>query len=364
MLRPTPDRPRRVAVLGLGGTIATAPDDDRGGFVPALSTEQLLASVPGLAATGITVEAVDVRRLPSPSLSFDDLDAVRGLIHQHLADGADGVVVTQGTDTIEETSYLLDLTHDRPEPVVVTGAMRSPSLAGPDGPANLLAAVVTAAHPQARDLGVLVVLADEIHAARRVRKAHTTSLNAFESPNGGPLGYVVEGQPHLLNRLGFRTVVPAPRPVTHPPRVGLYAVALGDDGASLPGPDSGLDGLVLSAVGGGHVPAPMVAPLERLAAGMPVVLASRTGAGSGLATTYAAPGSEIDLLARGLIRAGFLDPYKARILLHTLLTVTEDRDEIAAAFAVAGGYADPTTWPWPSSRAVPVQRRKDPLTRP
>ena len=189
-------------------------------------------------------------------------------------------------------------------------------------------------------------------------------MNAFESPNCGPLGYVVEGQPHLLNRLGHRTVVPVPRPVTRTPRVGLYAVALSDDGALLPGPDAGLDGLVLSGMGGGHVPAPMVAPLERLAARVPVVIASRTGAGAGLAHTYSAPGAEIDLLARGLIRAGFLDPYKARILLHTLLTVTDDRDTIAAAFAVAGGYADPSTWPWPSSRSVPAQRRKDPLAQP
>lgn len=347
-----PDRPRRIAVLGLGGTIAMTATDDTGGAVPALSAEQLLAVVPGLAALDVTVEAVDVRRLPGASVTFYDLDAVRTLVAERLADGVDGVVVTQGTDTIEETSYLLDLTHDRPEPVVVTGAMRNPSLAGADGPANLLAAVATAAHPHARGLGVLVVFADEVHAARRVRKTHATSPATFQSPNGGPLGYVVEGQPRILNRLGHRTVVPAPRAATHTPRVGLYTVALGDDGDLLPGPNARLDGLVVAAFGAGHVPAHLVAPLERLAAHMPVVLASRTGAGPGLATTYGFPGSESDLLARGLIRAGFLDPFKARILLRTLLTTTGDRDTITAAFAVAGGYADPVTWPWPTPPAA------------
>jgi L-asparaginase len=349
MAQPDPYRHRRIAVLGLGGTIAMTPRDGGDAVVPALSTEQLLAAVPDLAAPGVTVETMDLRRLPSGSLTFDDLAELRAVIAKQLADGADGVVVTQGTDTIEETSYLLDLTHDRPEPVVLTGAMRNPSQAGADGPANLLAAVRTAADPQARDLGVLVVLADEVHAARRVRKTHTTSPDAFHSPNGGPLGVVVEGRLRLLNRLGHRTVVPTPPADTPHRRIGLYPVTFGDDGESLRDFAARYDGLVVAAFGAGHVPERMVAPLQQLAARMPVVLASRTGAGTGLATTYGYPGSERDLLARGLIRAGFLDPYKARILLHTLLAATHDRDTIATAFAVAGDYADPADWPWGGS---------------
>lgn len=343
-----PFPPRRVVVLGLGGTIAMTPRDHGDGVVPQLSTAQLLAAVPGLADTGITVETVDLRRLPSGSLTFADLAEVRTVIAKQFADGVDGVVVTQGTDTIEETSYLLDLTHDRPEPIVVTGAMRNPGQAGADGPANLLAAILTAADPLARDLGVLVVLADEIHAARRVRKSHTTSPGAFQSPDGGPLGVILEGRPRLLHRPTHRPIVPVPSGELPHPRVGLYPVAFGDDGQVLPDFAARLDGLVVAGFGGGHVPERMVAPLARLAARMPVVLACRTGAGASLATTYAYPGSERDLLARGLIRAGFLDPYKARILLHTLLTTTRDRDTIAAAFAVAGDYADPADWPWPS----------------
>src|SRR5688500_7915773 len=185
---------RRVAVVGLGGTIAMTATPG-GGVVPALSAEQLVAAVPGLAEIGVDVEVVDFRRVPGASLTFDDLSALADEVRDRCAAGFDGIVVTQGTDTIEETSYYLDLRHAVPQPVVVTGAMRNPTLAGADGPGNLLAAILTAADPTARGLGCLVVFADGIHAARRVRKTHTTSTSTFRSPDGGPLGYLVEGRP-------------------------------------------------------------------------------------------------------------------------------------------------------------------------
>lgn len=335
----------RVVVIGLGGTIAMRPAEG-GGAVPALSPAELIAAVPQLADTGIAVEAVGLHERPGSSVGFDDLDALRLAVEHHLDAGAGGVVVTQGTDTIEETSYLLDLTYDRDAPVVVTGAMRNPGLAGADGPANLLAAVQTAASDQAHGLGVLVVFADEIHAARRVRKMHTSSPATFRSPTGGPLGYVVEGHPRMMSRLSHRLVVPVPAEAAQA-RVALVTVTLGDDGRDLADLADRYDGLVVAAFGAGHVPEPMVAPLAALATRIPVVLASRTGEGSVLAGTYGFAGSESDLLARNLLRAGFLDPLKARVLLHTLLRAGAGMDAIAAAFAVAGGYAEPATWPWP-----------------
>ena len=327
---------RRVVVFGLGGTIAMS-SSGAGGVVPALSAEQLVAAVPGLAQSGVAVEVEDFRRVPGASLTFDDLAAVATAIEQRLGAGADGVVVIQGTDTIEESAYLLDLTHTRPEPVVVTGAMRNPTLAGADGPGNLLAAIQTAASPAARDLGVVVVFADEIHAGVRVRKTHSTSGHTFVSGNGGPLGYLVEGQPRVLNRPSSRTIVPgvAKRQV----EVGLVTIVLGDTGTLLDAAADRFDGLVVAAFGVGHVPSRVVDTLTELADRMPVVLASRTGAGSVLAHTYAFPGSESDLLARGLIPAGFLDPLKARILLHHLLTTGHDPAEIRTVFAHAGGHA-------------------------
>jgi L-asparaginase len=326
-----------VVVVGLGGTIAIAGTGSGG--VPDRSPAQLLAAVPGLADAGISVETEDLRRVPGAWLDFDDLYELADALRGRLA-GADGVVVTQGTDTIEESAYLLDLLHQRPAPVVVTGAMRRPSLAGPDGPANLLAAIQVAASPAAREQGVLVVFNDEIHAAARVRKTHATSVATFGSPNGGPLGYVVEGEPRFVNRATGRTVVPVPLPLPAPPRrprVGLVTIALGDDGGWLAG--TALDGLVVAGFGAGHVPESLVARLAELAAAVPVVLASRTGAGHVLAATYDFAGSERDLRERGLIGAGFLHPVKARILLHTLLTAGADRTTIATTFAAAGDYS-------------------------
>ncbi|CRK58675.1 L-asparaginase [Alloactinosynnema sp. L-07] len=335
---------RRVVVFGLGGTIAMT-SSDTGGVVPALSAEQLVAAVPGLADTGITVDVVDFRRKPGASLTFDDLTELADAITTRLADSdVDGAVVTQGTDTIEETAYLLDLLHQGPQPLVVTGAMRNPTLAGADGPANVLAAIQVAASPELRGQGCLVVLADEIHAARRVRKTHSTSGATFQSLNGGPLGAVLEGRPRLHNRLADRTTVPA-GPRMPGKRVGLATISLGDDGTMMAAADR-LDGLVVAAFGVGHVPADLVPLLAKIADRIPVVLASRTGSGSTLRSTYAFPGSERDLLDHGLIGAGFLDPLKSRILLHTLLTADTDRATIAAAFDAAGGHAHPSTWPW------------------
>ncbi|GAA3868047.1 asparaginase [Saccharothrix violaceirubra] len=323
-----------VAVVGLGGTIAMTATPD-GGVAPALSAEQLVAAVPGLADTGITIEVADFRRVPGASLTFADLTALADTIRRLCAKGVDGVVVTQGTDTIEETAYFLDLRLDLPQPVVVTGAMRNPTLAGADGPANLLAAVRTAASPTTRNLGCVVVFADEIHAAHRVRKTHTTTCATFASPDGGPLGHLVEGTPRILNHT-TRHPMPAGIDTRGDVRVGLVTATLGDDGHHLSTLDGHVDGLVVAAFGAGHVPATWIDPLDKLARRVPVVLASRTGSGPVLTATYGFPGSERDLLDRGLVNAGFLHPLKARILLHALLSADADHDTITAAFADAG----------------------------
>ena len=328
----------RVAVLALGGTIASA-GPSGAGVAPSLSAEQLVTSVPALAGAA-EISAETFRQLPSPELTLADVIALAAEIESRIAAGAAGVVVTQGTDTLEETAFALDLLVGGDAPVVVTGAMRNPVLPGADGPANLLAAVRAAASRQTRGIGCLVVFADEIHAARFVRKAHTQSVSPFHSSPAGPIGWLSEGAVRIGARpVGRRRLVLPDSAIPGP--VALLTLGSGDEGLLLGAVEgSGARGLVLEATGGGHTPASWAPELERLAGVMPVILASRTGAGELLRRTYSFVGSEIDLVERGLIPAGYLTAAKARVLVRLLLAAGASVGDVREAFDALGAPCD------------------------
>lgn len=301
------------------------------GVEPTLTGEALVSDVPQIAGVA-EVSAESFRQASSGELKVEDLVELAAEISARIDGGAAGAVVTQGTDTIEETSFVLDLLVDREAPVVVTGAMRNPTLPGADGPANLLAAIQVAVSGAARGLGTVVVLNDEIHLARFVRKTHTSNPATFRSDPVGPVGWVSEGVPRVVLRpVGGHKVDLSGDAEDHP--VALYHVVLGDDGRLLPKlEEEGYAGLVVEAMGGGHVPSLMAETLEYLASRMPVVLASRTGGGEVLRSTYGFVGSEMDLLDRGLTYASHLDGRKARLLLTLLLRSGASREEISETF--------------------------------
>lgn len=327
-----------VVVLALGGTIAMT-KGNQVGVLPTLTGEMLVAGVSGLGDLA-NIESRSFRQLPSPHLQFQDLEALAEAIRGAVATGARGIVITQGTDTIEETAFALDCLLDLDTPIVVTGAMRNPTVPGADGPANLLAAVQVAISDVARGQGCLVVMNDEIHAARFVRKTHTSSPAAFTSPLAGPVGWISEGNVRLPVRTKHVPSIRQAADVRNA-RVALLTVALGDDGALIKAAvDAGFDGMVVEATGGGHVSPAIADALEEAASRMSVVLASRTGTGEILSRTYGFQGSEIDLQRRGLIRAGWLDGLKAKVLLTLLLRHGKtDRDAIVAALQPWGGGA-------------------------
>jgi L-asparaginase len=323
----------RVAVFTLGGTIASSAGSGEAATVR-ITGPELLGSVPE--ASGVAdIEVHSVRMVPSGDLRLPDLFELRSLVEAAAESGVDGVVVTQGTDTLEETSYALGLLTAVNIPIAFTGAMRNSSLPGSDGPANLLSAIRVAASPEARGLGTVVVFNDEIHSSRHVRKSHTSSTSTFTSPVIGPLGYISEDQVRILTRLNGRLHIRVP-PDAQQARVGQATVFFDDDGRLIEAvPSLGYHGLVVAAFGGGHVPSWIVPMLTKVADEIPVVFTSRTNAGETLRSTYAYPGSETDLISHGIVPGVCIGTSHATVLLRLLLMAGIERDALPRCFEQA-----------------------------
>jgi len=322
--------PKTILVVFTGGTIAMRIDPTLGAAVPALAGAELLATVTHLDAA-IRTRTFDFGQLPGPHVTPQVMWDLAQIIRRHLDDPAiDGVVVTHGTDTLEETAYLVELLLDSEKPVVFTGAMRNASELGFEGPANLRDALQVAACPGARNLGVLVCMNEQILAASEATKTHTEEAGTFQSPNFGPLGIVDMGKVLLYRSPIFRRHVPA---AALEPRVDLFKMYAGaDDRYIRHAVDSGARGLVIEALGRGNVP-PTVAPgiAYAIQRGLPVILTSRALRGRVL-DAYGYEGAGKHLRQLGVILADHLNSQKARIKLMLVLGATQDPAQIRAYF--------------------------------
>ena len=323
----------RVAVLATGGTIAgSAPDaaQTAGYQAGVVGVDKLLAAVPALAGVA-AVQAEQVASIDSKDLDFPLWNTLLARIHTLAArEDIDGIVITHGTDTLEETAYLLHLTVKTAKPVVLTAAMRPSSSLSADGPLNLLGAVTVAAARAAHGQGVLVAFNNRIHSARDIVKTSTYAVDAFQSHEVGVLGWVQDG------RVEFQRTVVRPHTAATPfdaangwPAVEIVASYAG---ASRTAVDAlvaaGVHGIVVAGTGNGSIHATLQAALAQAAEqGVAVVRASRVGSGH-VMRNGAAPDD-----ALGFVSAGSLNPYKARVLLMlALANGIRARDELQRVF--------------------------------
>ena len=323
----------RVAVVFTGGTISMGFDPVAGGNVPSLDGAAILARTPGLDALADVV-AIDRGLTPASHFTFADLMTLRGVIAAALDDESiDGVVVVQGTDTIEETAFAWDLTLDSSKPVVVTGAMRASHEDGYDGPANLRRSVAAAASPSLRDAGVVVSLAGTLEAADDVTKMHTHAFDTFQSPNRGSLGRVGEdGSVTVIAARGPRRRL---RPVpSDGGRVELVQAGIGSDGAMIDAAvATGARGIVVAATGAGNTSKGLLEAAERaMTDDVVVVLASRCPSGA-VSDAYAFPGGGATWVRAGAIPCGTLCAIKARVAVALGLGAGLGRGQLAALLA-------------------------------
>lgn len=306
-----------IALIFTGGTISMRIDPLTGGAIPALSGEEILALVPGLGSIA-DFELTDFGRWPGPHVTPLRMLELAELVRERLADDhVAGVVITHGTDTLEETACLLDLVIDSEKPVVLVGAMRNSSELSWDGPANLRSAIRVAADPATRGLGTLVVFDDQILAAAEATKTHTESTDTFQSRDFGPLGIVDKDRLIVTRRPLDRIQIATTRLEE---RVEIIKIYAGADGRFIDHAiDDGARGLVIEGLGRGNVTVAALPAIQRaIEAGIPVVITSRCPRGRVL-DTYGYEGGGRQLRRLGAILGGMVPSHKARIRLMLAL---------------------------------------------
>ena len=322
----------QITILATGGTIAgSSRSPAESAYASAtLRVDELIASVPSLGELA-HVTGEQVAQVGSQDMGPEHwLDLARRARTCLARDGNDGVVVTHGTDTLEETAFFLDQVLPADKPIVVTGAMRPASGLSADGPRNILDSVRVAVHPEARGRGVLVVLDEIIHSARAVTKTNTARVSTFQSPDMGTAGAIVAGRTTFYRKRTPRSerTLPNVEGLTSLPRVEIVSAYAGAQPDVIQAcVDLGAQGIVLAGVGNGNASKEMVAALaEAVSSGIPVVRSTRAGSG------FVARNLEIDDDGLGFVAAGPLNPAKARVLLQLALLDTTEGDQIQERF--------------------------------
>jgi len=316
----------RTLYLFTGGTISMSIDPIQDGAIPTLTGHEILAFVPSIPKM-TEPELIDVSRLPGPHVTPELMWELSELVNRHLErPEIDGIVITHGTDTLEETAYMLDLRLTSQKPVVVVGALRNSSELSWDGPANLEGATRVVLDPVAAGQGVFVALNESVHAASEATKTDTQASGTFQSPIFGPLALIEQDRIFWRRRLTSRRTV-AGGPLE--PRVDMFTMYSGFDPRLLQyAIDSGAQGLVLEGTGRGNAPPAIMPALDRAReAAIPVVLATRCWHGRVL-DTYGYAGSGKDMRKRGVIFAGTVNGQKARVHLMLALGKTRSVPEI------------------------------------
>ncbi|MGH2427685.1 MAG: asparaginase [Candidatus Limnocylindria bacterium] len=327
----------RIVVVFTGGTISMRATSDTRGNEPALDGRKLLRTIPGIDQLA-DVELIDWGLVPGSHLGFEDVLSIGRLVHENLTrPEVDGVVIVQGTDTIEETAFAWDLLPMPQKPVVVAGAMRSASQDGYDGPDNLRNAITVAADRMLADQGVVVAMAGEIHGADAVRKTHTHAYETFKSPGAGPLGSVADGRVHLSRK---RRPFHLPSAPERGARVlGITAVLGWDPAAMEIARSQALEAVVVEAMGGGNThPHVLDLAAALMSKGVPVVLTTRCPSGQ-VRPGYGFPGGSTRWWEAGAIFSGDLGGLKSRVALALAIGARLDRPALGELFSQFGGGA-------------------------
>lgn len=321
---------KKVAVVFNGGTISMKVDPRIKAAVPTLTGHEIMSMVTGIERYA-QIETYTFSNFPGPHMSPEIMLQLSKYIQKLLErEDIEGVVVTHGTDTLEETAYLLDLNIKNEKPVVVTGAMRNSSELGYDGPANLAASICTVISNESKNRGVLVCFNDELNCASEVTKANSMSLDAFKSPNFGPIGIVDSNQVIYYRKSLMKQYINTDKIES---KVDLIKCAAGMDSKYIDFClDNGSKGIVIEAMGRGNIPPDMVSGIKRaIDRGIPVVMVSRCFQGRVL-DSYGYHGGGKELRNLGVIFGDNLPGQKARIKLMLILGKTNDLVEIKNIF--------------------------------